>query len=139
MRDEDFCVVALVSSGLCALFGLLIGSPKNRGAEGFLWGFLLGPIGLLVIAVQGKVYKRRCPYCRAGIPESASRCRHCAADLGSRSTASERPIMAIPVGSSAPPVSFHCVGCKRELRAPAGQTVSCPYCQVVMQSPFQSI
>jgi len=135
MRADDFCFFAIADAVICAFFGLMLGAPKNRGVEGFLLGFLLGPIGLVVIAVQGKVYKRRCPYCRAGIPEKASRCRHCAADLSPRFENHVQPIMAIPISAFPAPVHFYYIGCKQELSAAAGQRVSCPYCHAVMQAP----
>src|SRR4051795_12492973 len=33
--------------------GLLIGNSKNMGCAGFMLGVLLGPIGLIIIAVMG--------------------------------------------------------------------------------------
>lgn len=41
--------MAVVIWLMCAGLGFLIGKDKGRGAEGFLWGFFLGLIGLLVI------------------------------------------------------------------------------------------
>lgn len=44
----------------------------------------LGPIWLAIAAkVEGK---KRCPHCRSMIPESATRCASCQADLVERST-----------------------------------------------------
>ena len=41
-------IVALV----CAGVGYAIGNGKGRGTEGALWGFFLGVIGLIIIAVR---------------------------------------------------------------------------------------
>jgi hypothetical protein len=85
MRSTD--ELAAVLCGLFALsvifaaLGLFFGIGKNRAIEGAVLGLLLGPIGLVVLMLLGRVYKRRCPYCLAGIPDFATRCRHCAADL----------------------------------------------------------
>lgn len=37
---------------VCGLIGAAIGSSKNLGCAGFMLGVLLGPIGLIVIAVM---------------------------------------------------------------------------------------
>ena len=63
------------------LVGYVIGTHKNRLLEGFLWGFLLGPFGILIIALSQVHYARKCPECRLGIPRKAKRCGHCGAIL----------------------------------------------------------
>jgi hypothetical protein len=49
--------------GLCAFLGLLLGAGKNRATSGFLWG----PIGLIIVAVQPYNYSRCCPDCGTGV------------------------------------------------------------------------
>jgi hypothetical protein len=42
----------LIVWALCGVVGYLIGNSKGRGAEGALWGLVLGLIGLIIIAVR---------------------------------------------------------------------------------------
>jgi len=39
---------------ICGILGAWIGSTKNRGGMGFVLGILLGPIGLIIIAILEK-------------------------------------------------------------------------------------
>jgi len=61
------------------LFGIvaaLIGKNKGQGCLGFIVGFLLGPIGLIImIFTRGN--RRRCPHCKELINKDASVCPHC--------------------------------------------------------------
>jgi len=44
----------IASAGICAIIGAAIGNGKTMGGGGgFLLGFLLGPIGVLIVAVSG--------------------------------------------------------------------------------------
>ena len=50
---------------------------SNRGDSGctaFLWGVLLGPIGLLIVILSGG---RRCPHCKSKIHQQATICPMC--------------------------------------------------------------
>jgi hypothetical protein len=42
--------IALISV-VCLVLGVLMGRPYGRGLEGAVWGFFLGPLGLLVFAL----------------------------------------------------------------------------------------
>lgn len=42
----------IIVAVFCALIGAAIGSPKGQAGAGFFLGFLLGPIGIIVIAVM---------------------------------------------------------------------------------------
>jgi hypothetical protein len=44
--------IILVVAALCGVAGYFIGKPKNRAVEGAVWGFLLGVIGIIIIAVR---------------------------------------------------------------------------------------
>lgn len=70
-------VVIYGGSWLCmGMIGLGIGRTRGRGGDGFLLGFLLGPIGWLVILLLER-HGRKCPECLGIVPEAAIRCRHC--------------------------------------------------------------
>jgi hypothetical protein len=62
------------------LIGAAIGRNKGRLGAGLFFGFLLGPIGWLIIAV-GPDNRRKCPKCIGSVPDAASKCMHCGASL----------------------------------------------------------
>jgi len=65
------------------LFGLTtatIARQKRRsGASWFVVGFLLGPIGLLIILFIRTPH--RCPYCKESVHKTAHVCPHCRKDI----------------------------------------------------------
>lgn len=44
----DHYQISLVLAVICGVIGYSIGAPKNRPVAGFLWGFFMGFIGLIV-------------------------------------------------------------------------------------------
>lgn len=42
--------MALVIPIICSAVGYLIAKDKDRGTAGAVWGFLLGPLGIVVAA-----------------------------------------------------------------------------------------
>lgn len=75
-------VVAWVISGILTAWLAL-----ERGwnwLEGFLFGFLLGPMGLLAMGLSGRTVGRKfkaCLECQEAIPRLATTCPFCATDL----------------------------------------------------------
>jgi hypothetical protein len=81
----------LVACLLCGFAGELAASARGlRRWAGFLLGFLLGPIGILVILAfpidwgalrsRDPTY-RRCPECAEFVRLEARRCRYCGSNL----------------------------------------------------------
>jgi hypothetical protein len=82
-------VIWIVSS----ILGVMIGSSKGRGGAGFALGFLLGPLGVIIVlflkpdtakveteaVVSGGM--RKCPYCAELVKTEALVCKHCQRDL----------------------------------------------------------
>ena len=58
-----------------AALGSAIGQSKGRPVYGFLCGFLLGPLGLLLVAVAQSV--AICVHCRSNMHPEARVCAKC--------------------------------------------------------------
>lgn len=52
MDTGGYVITAVIIGGICAIFGGLIGRNKDRWGMGVTLGFLLGPIGLIIVAVM---------------------------------------------------------------------------------------
>ena len=84
----EFLVALGLSAIICGFIGRAIGEGKGRPEAGFIFGALLGPIGILIIAVgpdiraeQAALRARKCPACKGSVPEDARKCMHCGEDL----------------------------------------------------------
>ncbi len=64
-----------------------IGHKKGDGARSFIAGCLLGPLGVLIVAVSNG-NRVQCPFCRERIDPEAVVCAHCQRDIPPRSTPS---------------------------------------------------
>ena len=72
--------VAPILAILFAIIGHSIGKPKGRAVDGLLLGLILGPIGLLIIALMGS-NGSKCPHCGGMSNKGATVCCHCGRDL----------------------------------------------------------
>jgi hypothetical protein len=68
---------------LCGLIGAAVGSSKNLGPPGFVLGFLLGPIGIMIVVMMSG-NRIPCPFCREKMNRRATVCPHCQRDVGAR-------------------------------------------------------
>lgn len=64
----------------CAVISSAIGAKKGEMANGFILGFLLGPLGV-IFALISKGDRRKCPMCTELISQEATVCRHCGRDI----------------------------------------------------------
>jgi uncharacterized membrane protein YeaQ/YmgE (transglycosylase-associated protein family) len=98
MDDPSTIFFILILAGLvCGFIGHYIGKPKERAAEGFWLGFLLGPIGIIAeailpdrrstsgasLAARRATWNkhRKCPFCAELVLQEAVICRFCQRDL----------------------------------------------------------
>lgn len=77
MGPEFFWLLVWVVVG--ALVGYGIGDRLDRPVVGTLGGLLFGPLGWLVVWIDGSKYE--CPDCKGGVPKEAAKCRHCGTSL----------------------------------------------------------
>jgi hypothetical protein len=62
-----------------AAVGGIIGQTRNNVGLGALLGFLLGPLGWLVVIFADK--RPQCPQCLGRVPVGARKCQHCASEI----------------------------------------------------------
>jgi len=65
---------------LCGIVGAMIGSNKGEGGLGFFLGLLLGPIGVLIVALS-RGNRRKCPFCVELVNNKAIVCPHCQREI----------------------------------------------------------
>jgi hypothetical protein len=66
---------------LCGMIAASIYQRKGRsGITGFLGGFLLGPLGVILALASGSNLPK-CPFCAERIQQEAKVCPHCQRDL----------------------------------------------------------
>jgi len=70
---------------LCGVLAAAFGSQKGTGCMSAIIGFLLGPIGLIVVILD-KGNRINCPYCRQLIDKKAVICPFCRSSLVSPPT-----------------------------------------------------
>lgn len=80
MTDDQFLIYAGVAVVVWTLIGLGIGAARGRAAFGLLLGFLLGPIGWLIVLILPKEGPR-CPECMEVVNAGARRCHHCYSEI----------------------------------------------------------
>lgn len=71
-----FILIMLAS----AVIGAMIGSSKGNGVPGFFLGLILGPIGLVIVAVMPGD-RVECRYCKSKINPEATVCPNCQKNL----------------------------------------------------------
>ena len=78
--DIVYLIGVIVGVLLISYIGALIGSTKGHTMLGFFLGLVLGPIGLIIIAMtQDDRFK--CPTCGGSIVPGKMRCKNCGAQL----------------------------------------------------------
>jgi hypothetical protein len=73
--------IALICGGISAVVWQRRGGAPR---DGFWYGFILGPIGILIVALRtpsAELQVNACPYCRERVHPEASVCPHCRHDI----------------------------------------------------------
>ena len=112
----DWLPIWLIGAALGAVVGGLLGKAKGKQGEGLVLGFLLGPIGWLLISVDYDS-RPKCPFCRSSVDPAATVCAHCQRDIPST-------------------INTVC-RCGRRFRVPdpkLGHAVKCPTCHAITKA-----
>lgn len=140
-----FCL--MVFWVLSAMFGAWLGGQRNRAAEGFFLGLVLGPLGWIIALLLPAQTQPK--WKRAGYTATASRQQ--------RAVSSWLDGLSAPEQQSAPPKNFprpvpvdnglpkpravagfacpHCRASVADDRSLAGQLVACPSCGQMFRMP----
>lgn len=137
---------------ICAGGAAAIASAKGRNALGwFFGGFLLGPLGLLIVGFMpsvsaenapdgaqgvsaGSSLYRACPYCAENILAAAKLCKHCKSAVEPLAVASENPSCSCPMchdrgGATACPSCGRTAQPQSDSSTGQGQRYACSMCQ----------
>ena len=63
------------------IISTVIGNKRGQTALGFLLGFALGPLGVLLVLVIPAANRKACPFCCELIHKDAVKCPRCQSDL----------------------------------------------------------
>ena len=74
--------IAIVFWLICIIVASSIGSKKGEGLGGFLFGVLLGPIGV-ILALLSSGNRKPCKFCKELMHKDAVVCPHCQKELSS--------------------------------------------------------
>ena len=111
------CIGLVLFVMLNPLIGALIGQSKNRVIAGAFFGFLLGPIGWLIVAL-GPNLKRKCPHCAEPISSKARVCKHCGRDLSAPIATSTSVNLSTTLSAKVPvPITgnWYCPSCGKQM------------------------
>jgi hypothetical protein len=75
---EDW--ILLCGWSATGVIGYLLGKSKGKPVAGSLFGFLLGPVGWLLIAFSPDA-RPKCPQCKGPIEPGARKCRNCGSEI----------------------------------------------------------
>jgi len=77
-------ILIFVYAFVCGMVGMGIGRGKGRERSGFWWGFLLGIVGIIIVAILPPLaegQRKPCPSCAELVLVEANTCRFCGAAL----------------------------------------------------------
>jgi hypothetical protein len=117
--DDTSLLLGLLLWLACALGAMAIANQRGgSNFGGFILGFLLGPIGVLLAfyVFDGK----RCPQCQQTIPAAAKRCPKCQASF-------EEPLTTAAATIALASGMKKCPDCAEEIRAEARKCRFCGY------------
>ena len=78
---EFFGTAFFIMYAVMFIIAIIIGSQKGHTFVGAVFGFLLGPLGVLLLLAIPASNRKPCPLCRELIYKDAIRCPRCTSDL----------------------------------------------------------
>jgi hypothetical protein len=79
---ELVLMLAIVGLWLISLIACIaIGARKGSPIGAAVLGLVLGPLGLLLVALSGAANRRPCPLCGESVLRVAVVCSHCGRDI----------------------------------------------------------
>ena len=81
----SFAIVSVLWALIGGAVGSIIGARKQRQEAGFWFGFLLGPIGWILV-LAGPDLGPKCPACKGSVIVGATKCKNCGSDLSEPAT-----------------------------------------------------
>jgi RNase P subunit RPR2 len=82
MQPDALIAVLLLLAVVCGIAGTMLGGTRTCGAgPGFFLGFLLGVIGVAIVACFPVLDRAKCPHCAERVKPEARVCKHCGRDL----------------------------------------------------------
>jgi len=123
--DIVYLIGSIAGGLILAYIGALIGSMKGHTTLGFFLGLLLGPIGLIIIAMH-QDDRFKCPACGGSIVPGKPRCKNCGVEISQCVAAATHPCPRaakafVPIPRSDPmmpvarirPTPIRTIECKR--------------------------
>lgn len=80
MDSTTLVAIVLVNSIVFGVVGALIGQGKEAALPGFLFGFFLNVLGLIVV-IFALDNREQCPACKSGVTRYATLCAKCRTPL----------------------------------------------------------
>ena len=121
----DFTLILLfVDALVCGIIGCAVGALKNAATGGFWLGFLLGPIGILIVAIAID-NREKCHRCHGRLDGKPNVCPHCRTEISGTLTRA-------PLIEDDGLIRFWCSNCGKSLianREMAGRPLACPKCK----------
>ena len=111
-------IILLINGLIWGFLSSHVGEEKEMFGVGFILGFLLGPIGLIIV-IFAHGNQNRCKFCKKYIHYEAVACPYCTRDLPSDSMHNKRDGLKQNVGN------MMCPECKKTISA---NMTTCPHC-----------
>lgn len=114
--------VWMVQAVVFAILGFKVGASRGDAGKGLVIGAILGPLGLILTAFVFD-WRPKCPQCRSGVPDEATRCPGCGCSLVVEAVEPDKPVID--------QVDLECEACgevNSTTSEQVGKKLVCEYC-----------